>query len=370
MQRKFALWLQIVVVAAVGVMFFQVIQPFIFPLLLAGVVGILFRPWYLLLIPVFRGYRRPAALAATLSIFVSVMLPIGLALTLAGSELVELGNEVLQQVKPANHPNPAPADGWPGRWLADRVKPLLPDVGEEEIAQIRQAVAGGLQAVATELYDRTRGLLANLFKFVVGVVVMLLGVYYIFVDGPAFASLVRQFSPFETREEEELFRQFERISRGVILRTLLAALVQAAMAGIGFAVVGIERIWTLCLLTVLFAMIPFLGAAGVWVPVTLYLLVQQRWGAALFLGLYGGGGISLADNLIRPYVIHGQARLHPLIALVSILGALRLIGLWGVFIGPLVAAFFYALLKILYDRMRAEEATTPGQPPPALGGAG
>ncbi|WP_145217322.1 AI-2E family transporter [Planctomycetes bacterium TBK1r] len=50
-------------------------------------------------------------------------------------------------------------------------------------------------------------------------------------------------------------------------------------------------------------------------------------------------------------MIGNQAKLHPLVALVTVLGALKLMGLWGIFVGPMVAAFFYALLNITRDRV-------------------
>jgi predicted PurR-regulated permease PerM len=56
------------------------------------------------------------------------------------------------------------------------------------------------------------------------------------------------------------------------------------------------------------------------------------------------------DNLLRAYVIHDSAQLHPLVALISVLGAIQVVGLWGILLGPVVASFFYALLKILRDR--------------------
>jgi predicted PurR-regulated permease PerM len=61
--------------------------------------------------------------------------------------------------------------------------------------------------------------------------------------------------------------------------------------------------------------------------------------------------ISSSDNLVRAHVLHARAHMHPLVALVSVLGALKLIGLWGIFLGPIAAAFFYALLKTFNKKL-------------------
>jgi predicted PurR-regulated permease PerM len=80
------------------------------------------------------------------------------------------------------------------------------------------------------------------------------------------------------------------------------------------------------------------------------------------MGIFGTVVISGSDNIIRAFALKGSTNLHPLIALISVLGALQVVGIWGVFIGPITAAFFYALLKILNTRI-AEGDKQPALPP-------
>jgi hypothetical protein len=73
------------------------------------------------------------------------------------------------------------------------------------------------------------------------------------------------------------------------------------------------------------------------------------------------------DNFIKPYILHGRAKLHPLLALLSVLGGVQALGLWGIFIGPMVAAFLYALLNILHQELKAfAEADQRRRKEPAL----
>jgi predicted PurR-regulated permease PerM len=60
--------------------------------------------------------------------------------------------------------------------------------------------------------------------------------------------------------------------------------------------------------------------------------------------------ISGSDNLIKAYVIGNRARMHPYVVLVTVLGAIQFVGLWGVFLGPITAAFFYSLVNILHQK--------------------
>jgi predicted PurR-regulated permease PerM len=198
---------------------------------------------------------------------------------------------------------------------------------------------------------------------VIGLVVMIVALYYFLADGDSLLAEAKRLIPMEEADEDELLAQFEQVCRGVVMGTVVAALIQGAVASIGFAIIGIEKIWLLAVFTMFSSFIPFLGAAAVWVAVTIGLFVEQRYGAAIFLAIYGTIVISGSDNLIRAYIIHDRAQMHPLVALVTVLGALQLVGLWGIFIGPISAAFFYALLNIL--RRRLLEASNEKQSNPA-----
>jgi len=109
----------------------------------------------------------------------------------------------------------------------------------------------------------------------------------------------------------------------------------------------------LIMLTTILAMIPFVGAAAVWVPACLYLaFIETRIPAAVGLAVYGALIVSMADNVIKPMVLKGQSDLHPLFALLSVLGGVGALGPIGVLVGPMVVAFLQTLLKILQREMR------------------
>jgi len=92
--------------------------------------------------------------------------------------------------------------------------------------------------------------------------------------------------------------------------------------------------------------------------VAIYLMSTGRVAAGLGLALFGAAIVATSDNLVRAYVIGSQSKLHPFVALVTVLGAIRLVGLWGIFIGPMVAAFFYAFLNITRSRVEPNHSHT------------
>jgi predicted PurR-regulated permease PerM len=117
-------------------------------------------------------------------------------------------------------------------------------------------------------------------------------------------------------------------------------------------------------ITAVLALIPFVGASAVWIPLSLWLIfVDRRYLAGTLLAVYGATIVSLADNLIKPLVLHGQSNLHPLLALLSVLGGVQALGPVGILVGPMVVVFLQTSLNILHRELTSWEPPA-GIPPP------
>ena len=197
-----------------------------------------------------------------------------------------------------------------------------------------------------------KGLTYILFM-VGGSIVMIVSFYFFLLDGKSMINAFKRLSPLDDQHEQELVDQFSRVSRAVVVATLLSALVQGLLAGVGFYFASLESIFLLTVLSAVLAMVPFLGAASVWIPCALYLyFIDNNMTAAIGLGIYGAAVISMADNVIKPLVLHGQSKLHPLFAFLSVIGGLAMLGPIGILIGPMIVAFLQTLLEILHNEVR------------------
>lgn len=185
-------------------------------------------------------------------------------------------------------------------------------------------------------------------KIVVGLLVLIIAVYFFLIDGAAMIRTLMRLSPLDDNYERRLLLEFDRTSRAVVLASVLSAIVQGILGGLGYYVLGFESVVLLFLATTLMSLVPFLGAASVWVPCVVWLgMVEQRWTAAIVLALYGMLVISSIDNVIKVYVLHGRSQLHPLFALLSVLGGVKVFGPIGILVGPMVVVFLQTLLEIL-----------------------
>jgi predicted PurR-regulated permease PerM len=97
-------------------------------------------------------------------------------------------------------------------------------------------------------------------------------------------------------------------------------------------------------LAALAALIPMVGTPVVWVPATIALAMQDRWGAALFMLLWGVF-VTTIDNFLRPWLVSGRADVGTLTVFLGVLGGVSAFGPIGVILGPLVLATAIALTR-------------------------
>jgi predicted PurR-regulated permease PerM len=100
------------------------------------------------------------------------------------------------------------------------------------------------------------------------------------------------------------------------------------------------------------ALVPLAGTPLVWVPAVIVLAVQGRWGAALFMGLWGGFVVTI-DNFLRPWLVSGRAQVDALTVFIGVLGGVSAFGPIGVLLGPLVLALAIALVRFTLETRQA-----------------
>jgi len=243
--------------------------------------------------------------------------------------------------------------GIPWCWAVELVNP-----NEKQQLQWQVKATDWLRGSILPITGQTAAILGNVIGFGFGLTIMLISIYYFLVDGPKMVQAMMRLSPLDDRHELRLLAEFDTVSRAVVMATLLSAVAQGLLAGIGYVVCGFQAIFLLTILTTFLALVPFVGAAAVWVPAALWLaLVQDEKTYGIGFAVYGFLVISMADNIIKPLILHGQSNMHPLMALLSVLGGVGALGPIGILVGPMVVAFLQALLNMLQIELRRMDAS-------------
>ena len=242
---------------------------------------------------------------------------------------------------------------------------MLANPSREKIDGMFEQAQSFVQARLLSVTSATGEFLAQML---IGVTILVITLYFFLVDGPGMVRTLMRLSPLDDRYEHKLLMEFDRTSRAVVLATVLSALAQGILATFGYYFAGLGSIVLLFLLTSFMALIPFLGAASIWLPCCLWLgVVEERWAAAIALAIYGTLAVSSVDNVIKVFVLHGRSQLHPLLALLSVLGGVQVFGPIGILVGPMVVVFLQTTLEILNHEL-SNYGTNQGEGGLALAG--
>ena len=131
--------------------------------------------------------------------------------------------------------------------------------------------------------------------------------------------------------------------RAVALGVVVTALVQTVLAGLGLAIAGVPFAGVLTAV-ILFSCIAQLGPVIVLAPAVIWLFWTDAtgWAIALLIWTVIVGAL---DNILRPMLIRKGADLPLLLIFAGVIGGLIAFGIIGLFVGPVVLAVSYTLLK-------------------------
>jgi predicted PurR-regulated permease PerM len=254
--------------------------------------------------------------------------------------------------------------GWLGR--IPMVGPQLQswwdgiDLGLSGLVDMLQPYAGSVaQVVLSVLLAVLSGIAEVLLAIVLA--------FFLYRDGPAIAAKGEAALGRLTGGGEQtrhLVQLTGDVTRGVVFGLLGTAVVQGIMTAFGLWISGVPQPVLLGVIAGAISIFP-VGAPLVWIPAALWLFGVGNTGWAIFLALYGAFGISSADNFIRPWFIARGADLPLLLTLLGALGGVLAFGFLGLFLGPVMLAVGFSLLKDWADHAPAQPAEAPGTLPPS-----
>jgi predicted PurR-regulated permease PerM len=320
--------------------------PFLDALLFASATVVVTWPLYVRVAARLGGRSYAAAVVTGLGIVVLVLVPVTLLAwwfvqeaTEAVRGLLALNAEGVLQSRIEEWVRTA---DFPGRaWLTER----LPE-GTDPIAvvlrPIQQLVTGVGELVATSLPS----LLGSVVGAVIDLVVYAFAVITLYVEGPALLRTAMRISPLRDVYERRLFEVFREFATNMLLGSIATATVQGLIAGVGYAIAGVQSLVLVTLLTAMSAFVPVIGTAVVWLPTAIYVGATEGWGWGVFIAVWNAGLTGTIDNVLRPLFIRGRSHIHPLAILLAVLGGLAWLGLVGALVGPVLVAALAAMLTI------------------------
>jgi len=354
------LWL----LAAVTIAFALILWPFNGAVMWAVFIAIVFAPLQSRLLRLKRLQGRPtwAALATLAIIVLIVMLP----LALITASMVQEATALYERVR-SGELNFAQyfqrmVDVLPA-WL----RQILDRFGLGELGALQQKLAQALaqsgQTITTQVFTIGQ----HTLDFVVSFFIMLYVLFFLLRDG---RSLVRQVGaavPLNPQHRRRLFEKFVTVVRATVKGNILVAIIQGALGGLAFWVLGIPGALLWSAVMAFLSLLPAVGAALVWGPVAIYYLATGDLVSAVGLIAWGVLVIGMVDNLLRPALVGKDIKMPDYLVLLSTVGGMGVFGINGFVIGPVIAALFIAAWDI-FAGARGEPTVDTPEPPPAPSG--
>ena len=285
--------------------------------------------------------RRRAAAVLSLLLFLFLAVPVGLVVVgvVVGAQDLWLTIAKTSSAKSALEAVAASSDGaslWPKTF--QQLTDLLQQYGAESL-KIATRVAGAT----------AKGLVALLIYFA--------GAYVFLLDGPDLWSWLKRRSPLGPQHLERLATAFHETGRGLLVGVGLTSATQGLIATLIYLALGIPRWWVLGPITGMVSMVPLVGSALVWGPITVGLFLTGHHIKGPILAVLGVGVISTADNLLRPiYAKMGALKMPMYLLFVSLFGGIAAFGTWGAILGPLIFRLWMEAVALRQESKESKES--------------
>jgi predicted PurR-regulated permease PerM len=341
--RTFILFL---LLASLG--FLWMLKPFFGPIFWACAIAIIFYPVQQKLLRRFPVRRNLTALTTLLLCIVIVVIPVIFIVTSAVNEGIDVYQKIEDgEIKPAQYVEKFHA-------AFPVVERFLGNFGLD-VNSLKNNIGDAAMSSGKFLAKHTFSIGQNAFSFVLNLCLMLYLTFFMLRDGNKLVELLVRALPLGDVRERLLFAKFAEVTRATVKGNLVIAVVQGALGGLIFWMLGIPgaMLWAVCMAAV--SLIPAIGPALVWAPVALYLFATGETIDALILVAFGAVVIGLVDNILRPILVGRDTKMPDYIVLLSTLGGLAIFGINGFVVGPLIAALFMAFWGIFIREINHQE---------------
>lgn len=330
------------------VLSFFVIRPFgtviIFTLILIIVLKPLYN--YLLGTKWLNGRKRLTATATLLIAVVVVLLPIILLISMTISQLTS----ALAEIDSTNFPS-----------LIGRIENLarsLPFMDEVNLdpSTIKETISALLGDVLAFLVNTVADFVSSVMVLIVQLMIFL--VLYI-VLMPEYDNLVKRMeetSPLGKEISSLYYRKTAAMVTSLVTGIFLVAIIQGLAMGFFYWLAGVEYVFLLTLLAIVFAMLPLVGISYLTIAMAIIFIIQgEPVSAAIVLfGFYGI--VNWIDVVLRPRLIKKEAYTNFAIVLIGIIGGLIWAGFLGLFIGPTVLLLLVTTINIYTEQYAPKDS--------------
>jgi len=230
--------------------------------------------------------------------------------------------------------------------VKDKIEEFIPfdiDINETQLAS---------QTISF-LTGSIRPFFSNILNAIVILFLLFFLLYYLILYYDNLKKIILQYLPFTRKNNLVIVKRFKEITYSTIIGTFLIAIIQGGLLAFNFYLLGIPNALFWGVVTMILSFLPIVGAPIIWGPAAGILIISgqvDKGIALIIIGIF----ISTLDNILRPIINQRYGRIHPIVSIVGIYIGVSQFGIVGIFIGPLLVAYF-----LLFWRLYREEYFEP-----------
>ena len=201
--------------------------------------------------------------------------------------------------------------------------------------------------MATNIITALSNLVSKIPSLFIASFIFFISLFYFLRDGERFTNWLEATLPIPRRKKMQIINHIRQNVDAFVHVTLLIGIIQAIIAGVGFAIFGLDYPFLAGALAGLLSLLPIIGPYFLYGPVGAYLIFSGNTTAGIGILIYGFVLGSILDYAARPLLLGRKANIHPLIIFIGVFGGLSMLGLIGVIIGPIILSIASAFFKDL-----------------------
>ena len=304
------------------------VYPFIRGFFGALIMYTLFNPFYKFLVRKNINKKLSAFIIILISIFV-IIIPLIILLGVIGNEVIDFfqNPELIKESF---------------AFVDDFISQKIPSLSGTSFLKSQ---TNNLAETSSNLFFNT---LSNIGLFLINLVIMYFALYYMLISKTPFFKKLEDIIPFNEENSHKLTQEFKGITYTAIITTGIIGVMQGALLTITFLIFGVKGAFFWGFIAAILSFFPVIGPPLIWAPASIIKFAKGNYGAGtgiLILGIF----LSSIDNLIRPYLQKKIGRIHPLTTLIGIFIGIRLFGLLGIIIGPLIISYVLLILQMFRE---------------------
>ena len=327
--------------------------PFLQALFFAAILATATYPLYQIFYQRLDHNPNQAALVMSLLVIIVLILPLSYLLTVASIEVGQTYGKLQAWLAQQDQTSLIAYNQTLMQWLG------FPNEIQQQLAhQIETNAPHILKFGQKIIVGLVQGIIGSTSAFITFVALAIFALYFFYRDGQTITYHLKVLSPLENVYDTMLMNRFSELSGTLLLSILSIALLQGLTFSILSLFLGLPALF-IGLAVAVASFIPIVGAALIWLPLTLFSLVKGHYldaAALLIVGAFING--FLIDNLARPIIMQkiakafnqgrpsSQVTEHTLLTVLSTFAGLIHFGILGLFFGPVIAAMAIAIFEV------------------------